>query len=89
MKHIPHQTHAVSYSLKLYGKFLSSICEADESNRWYRAAIECYKQWGAHAKADQLKKEHHPDTTLPPGEEISSGTGLKHDRNEDMNEEII
>jgi hypothetical protein len=68
---------------------LSSICETDDSNRWYQAAIKCYKQWGAYAKADQLKKEHNPDTTLLPEEEISSGMGLKHDRDEDVDDGII
>jgi len=67
----------------MYGKFLSSVCETDASNHWYQAAIKCYKQWGAYAKADQLKKEHYPDTLLPGEERERRGDeGLKHNRDE-------
>ena len=75
---IPLSIHSL-----VYGKFLSSICETEESIRWYQVAIKCYKQWGACAKADQLEKENCLDSLLPGEEKERRGDeGLKHNRDE-------
>ena len=47
---------ALGLAYEMYGKFLASIC--DDANKWFLKAHECYIQWGAIAKANQLWDDH-------------------------------
>jgi len=51
--------HEQGLACELYGKFLTSIVEADEALRWFKCAHTCYIQWGAAAKAEWLWTEHN------------------------------
>jgi len=44
---------------ELYGKFLTSIIETDEAIVYFKCAHACYMQWGAVAKAEQVRKDHN------------------------------
>mmetsp|Transcript_17647 Transcript_17647/g.31915 ORF Transcript_17647/g.31915 Transcript_17647/m.31915 type:complete len:184 (+) Transcript_17647:88-639(+) len=51
--------HEQGLACELYGKFLTSIVEADEALRWLKCAHTCYMQWGAVAKAERMWTEHN------------------------------
>ena len=81
--------HEQGLAYELYGKFLTSIGEPDASH-WFQQAYSCYVQWGAVAKAEQLRK----DGKLGSPEEVTSTfnpslVSIKHGRDEDEAEELI
>ena len=53
---ISNYTYALGLAYEMYGKYLASIC--DDAQEWFLKAHECYSQWGAIAKANQLRDDH-------------------------------
>merc|ERR1711862_648981 len=51
--------HEQGLAYELYGKFLSSIAETEDATKCFLEAHDCYRIWGAHAKADGLWKEQN------------------------------
>lgn len=60
--------HEQGLACELYGKFLLSVIEMDEALWWLKSAHECYMQWGAAAKAEQVSKEHNLGLLQPAGD---------------------
>jgi len=51
--------HEQGLACELYGRFLLSVIETDESLIWFKCAHACYLQWGAVAKAEQVWNDHN------------------------------
>jgi len=69
--------HEQGLSYELYGKFLSSVAEIVEATKYFHEAHDCYRIWGANAKADEVWKEHN----LAAGQvNYVARTNKKHDR---------
>jgi len=54
--------HEQGLAYELYGNFLSSIGD-QVASQWFQKAYTCYLQWGAVAKAEQLRKDLNLDST--------------------------
>jgi len=76
--------HEQGLAYELYGKFLSSVSELDASD-WFERAHGCYIQWGAAAKAAQLRNDYNlgvPDESTSATFDLNLGS-IKHSRDED------
>merc|ERR1711862_511046 len=72
--------HEQGLAYELYGKFLSSIVETEEATAYFIEAHDCYKSWGAQAKADRLWKERNLSSFA--GREIRTARTRKHGRDD-------
>jgi hypothetical protein len=67
--------HEQGLAHECMGNYLLSIVEIPEAKNSFMQAYEYYMQWGAKAKAEQLKKKHGLDPAVN-----SNGSTNKHDR---------
>jgi len=75
--------HEQGLACELYGHYLYSIGDLDAS-QWYKNAHACYVQWGALAKAEQLRKDFNLDSKDFFNCSIDSSlSSTKHFRDED------
>ena len=75
--------HEQGLACELYGNYLYSIGDLVAS-QWFQKAHACYLQWGAVAKAEQLRKDRNLDLTDFFSTSLTlSLSSMKHGRNED------
>ena len=78
---ISNYTYALGLAYEMYGKYLASIC--DDAQEWFLKAHECYSQWGAIAKANQLRDDHGLALALSGmNDESTLSSSAKHRRDE-------
>eukprot|EP00585_Thalassiosira_rotula_P016436 CAMPEP_0196171746 /NCGR_PEP_ID=MMETSP0911-20130528/5653_1 /TAXON_ID=49265 /ORGANISM="Thalassiosira rotula, Strain GSO102" /LENGTH=283 /DNA_ID=CAMNT_0041438623 /DNA_START=110 /DNA_END=961 /DNA_ORIENTATION=+ len=68
--------HEQGLAYECMGKYLSSIVEFAEAKQCLRRAYECYTQWGALGKAEQIQREYGFEEIC----ERSSEGAMKHQR---------
>ena len=74
--------HEQGLAYEYYGDFLSSVGDLIAS-QWHQKARACYLQWGALAKAEQLRKVFDLDSTESFECSIASISSAKRDRDKD------
>jgi len=77
--------HEQGLAYELYGNFLYSIGDLVAS-QWFQKAHTCYLQWGALAKAEQLREDFNLDLTESVNARFKSSlSSTKHGRDKDKN----
>ena len=77
--------HEQGLAYELYGTFLKSIVEMEDSVKYFTRACDCYTIWGAHAKVSQLQRDHELTIDHEAGmrAESSSAFGSKRGRTDE------
>ena len=74
--------HEQGLAYELYGDFLFSFADLD-ALQWHQRAHTCYLQWGALAKAEQLRKEFNLELRESFSSSFNSSlSSTKHSRDE-------